>query len=478
MRVLVCIVVWLTACVDSNLQLCADVICPLDSTCHQGACAEQAALTACSGLSDGDSCNFNNVVTALCEDQVCRAVGCGTGRRNPNSNEVCSDTNRDNGDGCNADCSSNETCGNGVIDQYKGEACDDGNRSDGDACQSTCLLPRCGDGVVDSRNLESCDEGEANANRTDARCRNNCQLARCGDAVLDSSEVCDDGNSLSADGCSFDCKSDETCGNNYTDFVSGEQCDNAVALAGDGCGQQCELETWIVEPNPPLAAPSAACHVDFPTRGEHVFVMPNGDTQIFGRLGVHRRSTAHAPPARSECSMAYDSTLDKVFMFGGVAQSEFADLWMFDGTDWTLLSTNGPPARYRAGLVYQTHRQRLLLFAGRTLDGPLTDTWVFANNQWSELDSAIVGAAPTNLSNWIYSPSEQRVLVVTANVQMRRFVDDHWEDDVRPCEIIEGQLTCYPTVGMFARDRGTIAVLPDGNVVLYGGFSHGCAGST
>ncbi len=120
--------------------------------------------------------------------------------------------------------------------------------------------------------------------------------------------------------------------------------------------------------------------------------MPNGDTQIFGRLGVHRRSTAHAPPARSECSMAYDSTLDKVFMFGGVAQSEFADLWMFDGTDWTLLSTNGPPARYRAGLVYQTHRQRLLLFAGRTLDGPLTDTWVFANNQWSELDSAIVGA--------------------------------------------------------------------------------------
>lgn len=478
MRVLVLVLVCLAACVNSDLQLCADVICPLESTCHQGTCVEQAAVTACRDLTDGATCNFNGVTTALCEDQVCVAVGCGTGRLNPASSEVCSDTNRDNGDGCNADCSSNETCGNGVIDQYKGEACDDGNRINGDSCQNTCLLPRCGDGVIDSRNLETCDDGDANAELSNARCRNNCQLARCGDGVRDNGEVCDDGNSLSADGCSFDCKSDETCGNNYTDFVSGEQCDNSVALASDGCGQQCELETWIVEPTPVLAAPTVACHVDFPTRGEHVFLMPNGDTQIFGRLGIHHRLTVHAPPARSECSMAYDPTLDKVFMFGGIAQSEFADLWMFDGTDWTLVSANGPPARYGAGLIYETHRQRLLLFAGRTLNSPHTDTWVFANNQWLELDSAIVGSAPSNLSNWIYSPSEQRVLALTTNANMLRFLDDHWETDARPCEVIEGQIFCYPTVGMFARDRGTIAVLPDGNVVMYGGFSRGCTGGT
>ena len=60
------------------------------------------------------------------------------------------------------------------------------------------------------------------------------------------------------------------------------------------------------------------------------------------------------------------------------------------------------------------------------------------------------------IANWIYSEAEQRVLVLTAQANMQRFVDDHWEVDERPCEIINGEMYCYPTVGMFARSRGTI----------------------
>src|SRR5262249_13115596 len=47
------------------------------------------------------------------------------------------------GDGCRADCRSNEPCGNSVIDTVTGETCDDGNLVDGDGCDSSCQLEAC-----------------------------------------------------------------------------------------------------------------------------------------------------------------------------------------------------------------------------------------------------------------------------------------------------------------------------------------------
>lgn len=45
------------------------------------------------------------------------------------------------GDGCSADCRSDERCGNGVIDA--GEDCDDGDTDDGDGCDSSCVFESC-----------------------------------------------------------------------------------------------------------------------------------------------------------------------------------------------------------------------------------------------------------------------------------------------------------------------------------------------
>jgi len=55
-----------------------------------------------------------------------------------------------------------------------------------------------------------------------------------GEVDVDLGEVCDDGNQVSGDGCSADCRSDETCGNGYVDFVVGERCD-AGNLGGGTC---------------------------------------------------------------------------------------------------------------------------------------------------------------------------------------------------------------------------------------------------
>ena len=55
----------------------------------------------------------------------------------------------------------------------------------------------------------------------------------CGDAHKDPGEACDDGNTNDGDGCSADCKSDETCGNGTLDSKVGEVCDDPLTIGDE-----------------------------------------------------------------------------------------------------------------------------------------------------------------------------------------------------------------------------------------------------
>ena len=78
-----------------------------------------------------------------------------------------------------------------------------------------------------------------------------CVSAHCGNGVVEPGEACDDGNTISGDGCSADCRSTEVCGNGIIDPA--EQCDcgaaDDVSAACPGpnsdasgpCGLDCRL---------------------------------------------------------------------------------------------------------------------------------------------------------------------------------------------------------------------------------------------
>ena len=62
----------------------------------------------------------------------------------------------------------------------------------------------------------------------------------CGDGVLQLGEECDDGNTVSCDGCSADCRVETGCGDGAR--CGSEECDDGNTLSCDGCSSTCTVE--------------------------------------------------------------------------------------------------------------------------------------------------------------------------------------------------------------------------------------------
>src|SRR6185295_6117762 len=164
----------------------------------------------CSNVVCGDS-HVNMMALEQCDDggtdpgdtcsPVCKLEQCGNHTVDPG--EACDDGDADPNDECRSDCLSNNTCGNGVLDdqlpknpmtdpglcldsttQSTGcaEVCDDNNQVSGDGCSANCLSEEdCGNGIVDVGEL--CDDGNDIDNDS---CRNDCQGgAGCGNGLID-----------------------------------------------------------------------------------------------------------------------------------------------------------------------------------------------------------------------------------------------------------------------------------------------------
>lgn len=233
--------------------------------CHGGVCGDgiRTADEACDDGPDNGTAGFCNadctVAGAICGDGAVEGV------------EVCDDGNTVSGDGCRADCLSDETCGNAIVDVAAEEVCDEGpsNGTDGhcasqcdglqlcgdgvvegsEACDDGALVgegacvadcsgvQRCGDGVV--AGLEVCDDGALNG--TDGHCSPACDgLQTCGNEVVEGTEVCDDGPQEGEWTCSNDCTGPQVCQDGVK--RGSEQCDDGNATPGDGCRADCTLE--------------------------------------------------------------------------------------------------------------------------------------------------------------------------------------------------------------------------------------------
>ena len=204
------------------------------------------------------------------------------GNNSSNSNNNLDSDNPSNTDPNDADSSTlprddrppTPGCGDGILDDD--EACDDGNREDGDGCSANCRMveegfscqppgmpchriSRCGDGQVTLPEL--CDDGNTDdGDGCNSRCQievgwkcdgspSVCTPTVCGDGKIEGAETCDDGNNIPFDGCSENCQAEPDCGSGACTSTCGdgivlppEECDDGNNIDGDGCSADCKVE--------------------------------------------------------------------------------------------------------------------------------------------------------------------------------------------------------------------------------------------
>ncbi|MFH0794081.1 MAG: kelch repeat-containing protein, partial [bacterium] len=122
------------------------------------------------------------------------------------------------------------------------------------------------------------------------------------------------------------------------------------------------------------------------------------------------------PSARHSHAMANMLSMDRVVLFGGIdtGGNVLGDTWLFDGngTSWgRQVPAHAPPARYAAGMDYDSSRRRVTLFGG--LDSnhqPLSDTWEFDGTDWYQV---LMSSAPSARAGHqvVFSPNLNRMIL-------------------------------------------------------------------
>jgi hypothetical protein len=110
-----------------------------------------------------------------------------------------------------------------------------------------------------------------------------------------------------------------------------------------------------------------------------------------------RSAPTNTPMPRSNHALAYNPNTAKTYVFGGVdmMQNAFDDLWEWDGKTWTEVAADvRPSARSDAGLAYDPARKSLILYGGQSYSmggmyyqTALGDTWEWSSTtrQWTQL---------------------------------------------------------------------------------------------
>lgn len=277
--------------------------CDDGNTVSGDGCSETCTVEAVCGngiVETGEGCDDGNTTNGDGCSSICQNEGgvqCGNGT--VEGDEQCDDGNTQSGDGCSAECTDevgggggggggprSTRCGNNILERT--EECDDGNTQDGDGCDRSCrheVPSTCGNGEWETG--EQCDNGAFNSDTTSDACRTSCRDPYCGDGVTDfgHGETCDDGNTISGDGCSATCNMEiitvgcgngqvdtgeqcddgplnsdvlsdacrtdcmsPVCGDGVIDRQRSELCDDGNRTDGDGCSASCQIEAAVVHP--------------------------------------------------------------------------------------------------------------------------------------------------------------------------------------------------------------------------------------
>lgn len=99
--------------------------------------------------------------------------------------------------------------------------------------------------------------------------------------------------------------------------------------------------------------------------------------------GVWSNAPTPAPSPRNNHAMVYDSGRDRTVLFGGAdAGGNKGDTWEWNGVSWLLVATSGPSARSLHNMAYDSVRGVTVLFGGFGVSFR-RDTWEWNGVSWA-----------------------------------------------------------------------------------------------
>lgn len=163
------------------------------------------------------------------------------------------------------------------------------------------------------------------------------------------------------------------------------------------------------------------------------------DTWSWNGTDWEALSPASSPGPRAGHAMVSDPDRARIIMWGGTdfgsdpqhcPSGSCSETWEWDGGNWGMVATIGPPARVQPGMAY-LGGGRVLLFGG--LDAqqhPLGDTWMFdgLTHTWSQLWPAT--SPPARGGHVMMFESDTgRVLLYGGDIGTQPMFNDTWEFD-------------------------------------------------
>ena len=115
------------------------------------------------------------------------------------------------------------------------------------------------------------------------------------------------------------------------------------------------------------------------------------DTWLWDGSNWTLLSPANNPGLLSQHAMAYDQLHGQIVLFGGVSGTTFEytnQTWVFDGTNWQQMHPAvSPPARYGHAMAYDPVHHNVVLFGGYGDYGEANDTWTWDGANWTQASS-------------------------------------------------------------------------------------------
>ena len=184
-----------------------------------------------------------------------------------------------------------------------------------------------------------------------------------------------------------------------------------MIAAGDSMPSARELHTAVYDPLRRRMLVFGGCHL--PDVFGDVWILSLDEPPRWTRLEI----AGPGPSPRYGHATIYDPVGDRMIVFGGNdGTTKLDDTWQLTlaGTPaWSPLpSAVRPSARSQACVVYDSRRQRMVLFGGNGCPG---DTWVFPLADGAGWEPAVISGsspAPRFAAAAVFDPDEDRVVLL------------------------------------------------------------------